>query len=193
MAYSVATFGMVYGAFLQKRTNEIYSNVRRDPIEKWRIGKTEEAYIGYIRYLKKDPRKTGIVVDPRESATRLTDAVNSSAVGTNWIRKFWIDYNQIVRLEIDFFIKNAQLLTKTDFLGQKLSEIQINVDNGDGEIVRLNTERRIIAKRASVKFIAHISLFGKLEFTVILLIPAFPSRYYFQAPQFLNSWQRMAT
>ena len=43
-------------------------------------------------------------------------------------------------------------IEKTDYRVQKLSALQLTVDNGNGSILEVETERIIDAKHAAVKF-----------------------------------------
>jgi len=94
---------------------------------------------------------------------------------------YYLDYNMVVRLELEFSIKDDNNLgnpikkyqlfpkyiifcvflffpAKTDYLKQRITQLQINVDNSNGTLLQINTEKVQLASRAAVKFIVDMSL-----------------------------------
>ena len=63
-------FSLVYDSFFRKvdTVDDFYSRVPRDGFLKWKNEKLQETHVGMLKYLRGDPKKYGIIVDPRLSS-----------------------------------------------------------------------------------------------------------------------------
>ncbi|ODM93112.1 Cation channel sperm-associated protein subunit gamma 1 [Orchesella cincta] len=167
MTFQAATFSLVWKSFYNVPIR-YYTGKDKDAFElyvfnkynfdtefhpKWIDKKRDMAILGVLQFGQGEPEDTGIVVQPRKFK-RLQSYGNSS----NLENSYYIDYNQVAELRLEFSSKNDFMVLNTDYEAQEINAIQLNVENANGSIIQVNTDKVFEAHRAVVVFFVRISV-----------------------------------
>ncbi|CAG7834065.1 unnamed protein product [Allacma fusca] len=148
MAFQASAYSMIHICYLNPET-QMFSHLSTDTLKSWTAKGRKQSQTGFFKYYVGDPHKFGIIVDP-SSFKRL----DHSGKGAAKIMpdRIVLDYNQLIKFEITFAVTAATSIDRTDYREQKLSDLQLTVDNGNETVVSVGTERQIKANNGIVSF-----------------------------------------
>lgn len=102
------------------------------------------------------------------------------------LRNYYIDYNVTAEMVMEFSVRHDHSILNTVFAEDQLNSVELNVENSNGSIIQINTEKEVRAQKAAVVFVVRMSVKRKCKINSVIKIRvnALFSGVLFNYPEF---------
>lgn len=79
------------------------------------------------------------------------------------LRNYYIDYNVTAEMVMEFSVRHDHSILNTEFAEDQLNSVELNVENSNGSIIQINTEKEVRAQKAAIVFVVRMSVKRKCK------------------------------
>ncbi len=185
MAFQASTFTLVWDTFFST-PERLYADQDMDPFLSWITNKKYAAFATMKTTLfsqEYPAEEHTILIQPKKYSwfeilfsknvfvyfpfkyfcINFTERIVIAKLHANLLRNYYIDYNVTAEMIMEFSIRYDHSILNTEFAEDQLNSVELNVENSNGSIIQINTEKEVRAQKAAVVFVVRMSVKKKCK------------------------------